>query len=137
MTRLERFLATAERRPATRLGIPDPRACPQLFDYFGVSDMRGLKARPDDDIYPVEMPYHSPSADAIYMALNFAWETAVPDERDAQHLPVNGKPEEIRARMEEPKALFPTVPIISLGHEAIPPDVHPANIEALFNINQS
>ncbi|MDR1337161.1 MAG: hypothetical protein LBK22_10065, partial [Tannerella sp.] len=85
MTHLERFLATVERRPADRpatwLGIPDPGACPQLFDYFGVSDMRGLKAHLDDDIYPVEMPYHSPSADAIYMALNFARETSVPDER--------------------------------------------------------
>ncbi|MDR1222648.1 MAG: hypothetical protein LBL07_07210, partial [Tannerella sp.] len=85
MTHLERFLATVERRPtdrpATWLGIPDPGACPQLFDYFGVSDIRGLKARLDDDIYPVEMPYHSPSADAIYLALNFARETAVPDER--------------------------------------------------------
>ncbi|MDR1222882.1 MAG: hypothetical protein LBL07_08405 [Tannerella sp.] len=342
MTHLERFLATVERRPADRpatwLGIPDPRACPQLFDYFGVSDMRGLKARLDDDIYPVEMPYHSPSADAIYLALNFAQETAVPDERtltrpgffercsdpadvdlfdwpdparyidpelcrkavddvpddyavmgvvwsahfqdacaafgmetalikmldepemfravinriagfylkaneifyeatkgklhavligndfgsqnglmvspgslrefvfdgtrklirqaqsyglkvihhscgsvydiipdlielgadaihpiqalaakmeawrlkesfgdrvsfcggvDAQHLLVNGKPEEIRARVEELKALFPTGLIISPSHEAILPDVHPANIEALFSINQS
>jgi uroporphyrinogen decarboxylase len=342
MTHLERFLATVERRPADRpatwLGIPDAGACPKLFDYFGVSDIRGLKARLDDDIYPVEMPYHSPSADAIYMALNFARETASPDERtltrpgffeccsdpadvdlfdwpdparhidpelcrkavddapdgyavmgvvwsahfqdacaafgmetalikmlaepemfravidritefylkaneifyeatkgklhavligndfgsqtglmvspdalrefvfdgtrklirqaqsynlkvvhhscgsvydiipdlielgadvihpiqalaakmeawrlkesfgdrvsfcggvDAQHLLVNGKPEEVRARTEELKALFPTGLIISPSHEAILPDVHPANIEALFSINQS
>ncbi|MDR1381729.1 MAG: hypothetical protein LBJ47_09675 [Tannerella sp.] len=85
MTHLERFLATIERkpvdRPATWLGLPDPLACPALFGYFGVSDIRGLKARLDDDIYPVEMPYHSPSADAIYMALNFAKETAARDER--------------------------------------------------------
>ena len=85
MTHLERFLATVERkpvdRPATWLGIPDPKACPGLFKHFGVSDMRGLKACLDDDIYPVEMPWHSPSANAIYMALNFAKETSAPDER--------------------------------------------------------
>jgi uroporphyrinogen decarboxylase len=80
MTHLERFLATVERRPvdrpATWLGIPDPGACPGLFAYFGVSDLRGLKACLDDDIYPVEMPWHSPAADAIYAALNFAGNTA-------------------------------------------------------------
>ena len=52
---------------------------------------------------------------------------------DAQNLLVNGKPEEIREKVSELKALFPTGLIISPSHEAILPDISPANVEALFN----
>ena len=48
MNSLERFIATLERRPVDRpaswLGIPTESALPGLYDYFGVSDMVGLKA---------------------------------------------------------------------------------------------
>jgi uroporphyrinogen decarboxylase len=76
MTSLERFYKTINRepvdRPACWLGMPDIHSRPALFDYFGVKDMDGLKAAIDDDLFPIEMPYHSPDADAIYAAFNFA-----------------------------------------------------------------
>lgn len=71
----ERFLATIERRPVDRpaswLGIPTVAAVPELLRYFGVTDLDQLKAHLGDDIYPVELPYHSPVSDAIYMAFDF------------------------------------------------------------------
>jgi len=85
MTHLERFLATVERRPVDRpaswLGIPDPAALPGLYRHFGVNSLSALKALLDDDIYPVEMPYHSPVSNAIYAAFNFAKDPGSPDER--------------------------------------------------------
>jgi uroporphyrinogen decarboxylase len=85
MNHLERCLATAERRtvdrPASWLGIPDPSALPALYAHFGVNGIRSLKARLDDDIYPVELPYHSPTSHAIYAAFNFAKDQNRPDER--------------------------------------------------------
>jgi uroporphyrinogen decarboxylase len=51
---------------------------------------------------------------------------------DAQNLLVNGKPEEISKRVEELMSLFPSGLVISPSHEAILPDIPPANIEALF-----
>jgi uroporphyrinogen decarboxylase len=85
MNHIERFLATAGRRPVDRpaswLGIPDRSAIPKLFAHFGVSDMPALKARLNDDVYPVEVPYHSPTSDAIYAAFDFAKNKLDPGER--------------------------------------------------------
>ena len=76
MTHRERFYATIERRPVDRpacwLGLPAPAAHSGLFSYFGVSSMDALRTRLDDDICPVELPYHSPTSTAIYMAFDFA-----------------------------------------------------------------
>ena len=76
MNHIERFYATIERRPVDRpaswLGIPDAKALPLLFQHFRVTDMKGLKACIDDDLYPVELPYHSPTSNAIYAAFDFA-----------------------------------------------------------------
>jgi uroporphyrinogen decarboxylase len=76
MTKKERFLATIERRPvdrpATWLGIPDATALPALFAAYGVNSERGLKEAIGDDVWPVELPYHSDFSDAIYMAFDFA-----------------------------------------------------------------
>jgi uroporphyrinogen decarboxylase len=76
MDHRETFYATIERRPVPRpctwLGIPDAQALPGLFQYFGVTSPAGLIEALDDDIAPVELPYHSPNADAIYAALDFA-----------------------------------------------------------------
>lgn len=67
MNHIERFYATLERRRVDRsaswLGIPDPEALPGLFSYFGVSNVKELKKRLDDDIYPVEIPYHPVAGD--------------------------------------------------------------------------
>ena len=76
MTHLERFYATVERRevdyPASWLGLPLPETMPNLLNFFQVKNEIDLKARLNDDIYPVEMPYHSPISNAIYAAFDFA-----------------------------------------------------------------
>ncbi len=76
MTSKERFLRTIARepvdRPCTWLGIPDPRAHAGLFQYFGVGSVNELIGKLDDDIWPVELPYHSPTSNAIYMAFDFS-----------------------------------------------------------------
>ncbi len=76
MTKKERFIATVERssvdRPATWLGIPDPSALPGLYTAYGVDNEVDLKAAIGDDVWPVELPYHSDYSDAIYMAFDFA-----------------------------------------------------------------
>jgi uroporphyrinogen decarboxylase len=75
MNSRERFILTIERRetdrPAFWMGIPDARALPGLFRYFGVSDTDGLRMKIGDDIFPVELPYSSPFSNAIYNA--FDW----------------------------------------------------------------
>jgi uroporphyrinogen decarboxylase len=75
MTSKERFLKIIDReavdRPCTWLGMPDPRAFPGLFKHFGVGSMPELMGVLDDDIWPVELPYHSPTSNAIYMAFDF------------------------------------------------------------------
>ncbi|MDD3141697.1 MAG: uroporphyrinogen decarboxylase family protein, partial [Lachnospiraceae bacterium] len=52
---------------------------------------------------------------------------------DTQDLLVNGTPEEVKAKVRELRTIFPTGLIISPSHEAIMPDVPPANIKALFD----
>ena len=75
MNSLERFYATAERRPVDRpaawLGMPDPQALPGLFSYYGVKDIHELKMAVGDDFYAVAVPYESETAHAIYAA--FDW----------------------------------------------------------------
>ena len=51
---------------------------------------------------------------------------------DAQHLLVNGTPEEVRDDVLRLKRIFPTGLVLSPSHEAILPDINPANVEALF-----
>jgi len=51
---------------------------------------------------------------------------------DAQYLLVNQKPEDIKAKVRELMDIFPTGLILSPSHEAILPDIPPANIEAIF-----
>ncbi len=51
---------------------------------------------------------------------------------DVQTLLVKGTPEQVRAKVKELKEIFPTGCIISPSHEAILPDVPPANLAAIF-----
>lgn len=78
MNRMERFYATINRepvdRPACWLGLPDEKAYNGLFKYFAVKSINELRRKINDDIYPVEMPYKSPTSSAIYAAFNFAKE---------------------------------------------------------------
>lgn len=76
MTHLERFFATLHRepvdRPCTWLGLPTAEAWPGLLSHFGVASARQLIETLDDDVAPVELPYHSPTSDAIYAAFDFS-----------------------------------------------------------------
>lgn len=76
MNKKERFFNTIERKPvdqpASWLGIPATAALPALLSHFKVGDMAQLKGKLGDDVWPVELPYHSPFSDAIYMAFDFA-----------------------------------------------------------------
>lgn len=78
MNSIERFYATLERkpvdRPASWLGLPAKQAEPVLNKYFGTNSMDELKQKIEDDIYPIELPYHSPTSNAIYAAFDFAKE---------------------------------------------------------------
>lgn len=76
MNKRERFLATIDRkktdRPASWLGIPDTKALPGLYKYFNVDNFNDFKKIIDDDVWVVELPFHSPVSDAIYAAFDFA-----------------------------------------------------------------
>lgn len=76
MNHKERFLATVERceidRLACWLGLPAPSSQKNLFQYFGVKNIDELKLQLDDDIYPVDVPYHCPPANHIACAFDFA-----------------------------------------------------------------
>lgn len=84
MNSIERFYNTVERkpvdRPASWLGVPDIHAIPGLLKQFGVKDIHELKLAVEDDIYTVEMPYHSPVSDAIYAAFDFTQKGKVDSE---------------------------------------------------------
>jgi Uroporphyrinogen-III decarboxylase len=76
MTHKERFLATIANesvdRPASWLGLPVPGAVSALMDYFKVASVDELKLKIDDDIYPIEVPYHFPPSNHIACAFKFA-----------------------------------------------------------------
>ena len=76
MDHKERFIATVERkevdRPACWLGLPVPDAHDGLFSYFNVKSIDELKTKINDDIYPVDVPYHHPPANHIACAFDFA-----------------------------------------------------------------
>jgi len=76
MDKIERFLATVERRsvdrPASWLGMPTTDAMPALLAHFGANDVEQLKRHLDDDVWPVEVPYHHPPANHIACAFDFA-----------------------------------------------------------------
>jgi len=75
MDHVERFMATVRRRPVDRpctwLGMPLAEAWPGLLEYFGVGSDTELTELLDDDLVPLEVPYHSPTSDAIYSAFDF------------------------------------------------------------------
>lgn len=84
MTHKECFYATIERKdvdkPASWLGIPTPETAKNLTNYFQVDSLYKVTQILDDDLYPVELPYHSPTSDAIYMAFDFAQQGQSTDE---------------------------------------------------------
>lgn len=56
---------------------------------------------------------------------------------DTQHLLVNGTPEEIVAQVYRLRSIFPTGLIVSPSHEAILPNISPANINAMFDATKA
>lgn len=76
MDHKERFFATIQRqpvdRPASWFGLPVPAAEPGLLHYFKVNSIHDLKLLLDDDIYPIEVPYHYPPSNHIACAFDFA-----------------------------------------------------------------
>lgn len=76
MNRKERFLATIERKsvdyPASWLGMPASSSDQSLFEYFKVTNIRDLKAKIGDDIWPMDVPYNYPPSNHIACAFDFA-----------------------------------------------------------------
>ena len=75
MNSIERFYATVAReavdRPACWLGDPTPEAAEKLCKHYNVPNVSELKKICGDDFYAVEIPYHSPTCNAIFAA--FDW----------------------------------------------------------------
>jgi uroporphyrinogen decarboxylase len=101
-------------------------SCGSIFPI--IQDLSDLGA---DIIHPIQALANK--MDAPNLKKHFAGKVAFCGGVDAQNLLVNGKPEEVAQKVRELKELFPTGLVISPSHEAILPDISPANIEALFN----
>ena len=100
-------------------------SCGSIFPIIG--DLAALGA---DVIHPIQALARD--MDAVTLRSNFGPDVAFCGGVDAQHLLVNGRPEEGAAKVRELLKLFPTGLVVSPSHEAILPDIPPANIEALF-----
>ena len=88
-----------------------------------------------DIIHPIQAL--AEGMDAQNLKDHFGGKVALCGGVDAQYLLVKGRPEDVKAKVEELMELFPTGLVISPSHEAILPDIPPANIEALFNTVKS
>jgi len=101
-------------------------SCGSIFPI--IQDLSELGA---DIIHPIQALAHQ--MDAPNLKKHFNGKVAFCGGIDAQFLLVNGKPDDITAKVTELRELFPTGLIFSPSHEAILPDIPPANIKALFN----
>ena len=89
-----------------------------------------------DIIHPIQALAHD--MDAHNLKAHFNKRVAFCGGVDAQYLLVNGSPDDVSKKVSELVGLFPTGLIISPSHEAILPDIPPANIEAMFKtLNQA
>jgi len=97
-------------------------------------------------IFPVIRDLSDVGADIIHPIQALAYQMDAPNLKkhfygkiafcggvDAQYLLVNGTPDDVTAKVRELMEVFPTGLIISPSHEAILPDIPPANIKAMFN----
>lgn len=100
-------------------------SCGSIFPI--IDDLIRLGA---DIIHPIQALAHD--MDAITLKKHFFEKVAFCGGVDAQHLLVDGQPQEIFKKVAGLKQLFPTGLIISPSHEAILPDIPPVNIAALF-----
>lgn len=83
-----------------------------------------------DVIHPIQAL--ATDMEAEKLSVDFAGRGAFFGGIDAQHLLVNGTAGDVAADVERLKSLFPTGLVLSPSHEAILPDIPPANIEAIF-----
>ncbi len=101
-------------------------SCGSIFPV--IQDLYDLGA---DIIHPIQAL--ASEMDAPNLKKHFKGQVAFCGGVDAQNLLVNGKPEDVTQMVLTLKELFPTGLIISPSHEAILPDISPANIKALFD----
>jgi uroporphyrinogen decarboxylase len=101
-------------------------SCGSIFPIIG--DLAELGA---DVIHPIQAL--AADMDAHNLKANFEKKVAFCGGIDAQYLLVNQNPEDVRAKVRELMEIFPTGLILSPSHEAILPDIPPANIEAIFS----
>lgn len=88
-----------------------------------------------DVIHPIQAL--ATEMDAPNLKKHFYGKAAFCGGVDAQYLLVKGSSGDVVRKVNELKELFPTGLIISPSHEAILPDIPPANIQAMFNaLNQ-
>ena len=71
--------------------------------------------------------------DAQNLKKHFTGKVAFCGGVDAQNILVHGKPEEVEKKVIKLRDLFPKRLIIFPSHEAVLPDIPPANIMAVFN----
>lgn len=83
-----------------------------------------------DVIHPIQAL--AEDMDAPNLKEHFYGKTAFCGGVDAQYLLVKGTPDQVSEKVTGLVDLFPTGLVVSPSHEAILPDIPPANIEALF-----
>ena len=101
-------------------------SCGSVFPI--ISDLAELGA---DVVHPIQAL--AADMDPLKLKENFAGKVAFCGGIDAQYLLVNQRPEDVQAKVRQLMDIFPTGLILSPSHEAILPDIPPANIEAIFN----
>jgi len=82
-----------------------------------------------DAIHPIQAL--AEGMDAATLRRRFGGQVAFCGGVDAQNLLVSGSPDQLRSDVERLRRLFPTGLVISPSHEALLPDVPPANVAAL------
>ncbi len=100
-------------------------SCGSIFDV--IPDLINLGI---DAIHPIQAL--AAKMDVKSLKSNYGDKISFCGGLDAQNLLVFGNPDQIREKVFELKRIFPTGLIISPSHEAILPDVNPANVDALF-----
>jgi len=101
-------------------------SCGSIFPIIG--DLAELGA---DVIHPIQAM--AADMEPQKLRTNFEKKVAFCGGIDAQFLLVNKKPDDVKAKVRELMEIFPTGLIFSPSHEAILPDIPPANIEAIFS----
>ena len=82
-----------------------------------------------DAIHPIQAL--ATGMDAAALRRQFGNQVAFCGGVDAQNLLVTGTPDQLRSDVERLRRLFPTGLVVSPSHEALLPDVPPANVAAL------